>query len=252
MRVSGKNSGKRVRFVRARVDFRFREVGVDRERRHEVRAEALRDVEADVACAVDRVARGRIDAATARHRRPHRKTATLRQRRQIGDEAGAARLRQLPVAPRACPSIGFLQPLDAPLDVEVPAGQILLEAEASASESRFRPTIPFASRCVAAIQMPSQLLFSLSPPGLISASYRAPPRIDLEHVARSAVEKRVEDDLDVVLVAQRAVALLREADDVVGFGVLADDADEDFGRPRPARERSSPRLAARPRSARSS
>ena len=33
---------------------------------------------------------------------------------------------------------------------------------------------PCGSRCVAASQMPFQLLFSLSPPGLISASYRAP------------------------------------------------------------------------------
>ena len=41
-------------------------------------------------------------------------------------------------------------------------------------------------------------------------------RIDLEDVARAAVEKRVEDDLDVVLVAQRAVALLREGDDIAG------------------------------------
>ena len=55
--------------------------------------------------------------------------------------------------------------------------------------------------------------------------------IDLEDVARAAVEKRVEDDLDVVLVAQRAVALLREGDDIAGFGIVTDHADQDFSWP---------------------
>src|SRR5467141_3150393 len=55
--------------------------------------------------------------------------------------------------------------------------------------------------------------------------------IDLKDVPGSAVEKRVEDDLDVVLVAKRAVALLGKADDAVGVRVLAHHADEDLRGP---------------------
>src|SRR5439155_24970778 len=90
------------------LDLRLREVRVDRERRYQVWPDTLRDVEADITGSIHRLPWA-IDAASGRDGGPHRESASLRKRREVGDEAGAARLRQLPVAPRARPSIGFLQ-----------------------------------------------------------------------------------------------------------------------------------------------
>ena len=52
-------------------------------------------------------------------------------------------------------------------------------------------------------------------------------RIDREHVTRTAVGKRPDDDADMILGIEHRVALHAEADDARRIGIVADDPDHD-------------------------
>ena len=152
----------------ARVDFGLGEVGVDGQRGEHVRAEPLRDVEARLKLAVD-VGVRRGNAAAGRDRRTHGQADAEIEVRQIGEQAGAAGLRDLVLARRERPAIGLEPPLNAALHVEVPLAQIGIEAE-RLDRNQDLGAPARRVRCVAASQMPSQSALSLSPPGSIRPS----------------------------------------------------------------------------------
>ena len=104
MRFSGKSGNPRE--VRApRVDFGFRKVRVDSQRRDHVRAEPLRDVQARLKLSVDIIVRCRHPAAGC-NGRPDGEPAP-RLNSAGSDQPGAARLRDLILTRRKRPSIGF-------------------------------------------------------------------------------------------------------------------------------------------------
>src|SRR5262249_43360127 len=100
----GKELGE-ARQVRApRIDFGFREVGVHRAGREDVRADALADVEARLELPI-RVRVGRWNPAAARDRGTDRESEAEIEVRQIGQQARAARLRDLILTIRRRPAI---------------------------------------------------------------------------------------------------------------------------------------------------
>ena len=146
---------RKPREVRApRVDFGFRKVRVDGQRRDHVRAEPLRDVQARLKLSVDIIVRCRHPAAGC-NGRPDGEPTTQIELRQPSDQPGAARLRDLILTRRKRPSIGFELPLNPSLDVEVPFAQVGIEAE-GLNGIQISALHPFGMRAVAASQMPSQ------------------------------------------------------------------------------------------------
>ena len=120
VRFSGKNSGKRVRLVRrASTSVSAKSVLTEPDA---TRFGPMRCLTSRLASAVTiEFASGAgmppppVTAGRTRKPRPEVEVG------QIGEQSGATRLRQLPVAGGARPPIGLLPPLDPALDVEVPA-----------------------------------------------------------------------------------------------------------------------------------
>ena len=90
VRFSGKNNGNRVRLRLPRVDFGFGEVGVGRERRRDVGAETLGDIEARMELPIERC-RGRRHAASRGEARAHAETASEGEVGKIGNQPRPAR-----------------------------------------------------------------------------------------------------------------------------------------------------------------
>src|SRR5262249_34181190 len=124
----GKEQRKACQIRAARVDFRFREVGVHRSRDEDICAESLVEVEAGLKVALD-VSAGCRNASARRDCRPDGQADAEIEIGQIREESGPAGLRDLVLSVRGCPPIGFEPPLNPSLDVEVPFVKPRLEGD---------------------------------------------------------------------------------------------------------------------------
>ena len=209
----------------ARVDFRFREVGVDRRRREHVGSDALRDVEARVKLAFGGRRWGR-NAAACGHRRPNAQSRH-RGRNRVRSVISPARLvcvttywrtgdaqrsvssrrwmRRCTLKCHSCRPGLNAERENRDTDLHTPAGR-------ESRRRRLPDAVPvgvvtFAARIDQAV---------ISGAG----------RIHREYIAGPPVRERPDDDADVVLGCQHGIAADAEAHDAGGVGFVAHDPDD--------------------------
>jgi hypothetical protein len=207
------------------IDVSFGKVGIGRERRGDVGAKPLGDVEARMKVGIGRRSRRR-NAAAGRNRRPHAQASSQRERRQAGQQPGMDRHGHGVLTHRRRPPIEFEAPLNAALEIEVPLPHRGVEAERldrNADLGGPPGLIPRSRR----LPNPVPLRVDGFATRLDDAVEPRPAWIDGEDIAGTPVAKRAEHYPDVIFLIERRIASDTEADDVVRLRVLAGDANDE-------------------------
>jgi hypothetical protein len=217
-RFSGKKHREAGQVDLSHVDLGLGEVGVDRERRVQVRTQLLGGIQAELAVVFGVGLLGRRAQPRDVGRADRQAEAEI-EVRQIREPAGAARLVDQVVAVGARPAAGLLQALHAALDVESPGVEVGPVAQAlDRNAHRDRPAGSVARR----LRFPDRIPLAVD--GLALRRDQAietrPVGVDRENVAGARVEVRVEHDDQVVLDRQIGIARLREGHDALRVGIV--------------------------------